>query len=385
MKPLEQILYNAATLLYEEELGLSSLECSEVHNCVFGLKFAGHILVFNIQATDMIWGNWNDEYFGISNHKAVDPEDAAETALFYSYTEHPLSEEVTQERRIKVQKKLNSLKDLTGRIARCAENRYEPEEGIQQTPPSEILHALRTGLEEAGTNRWTWFDGKIHITASKKKRVGLCRQDNVFDDSLGEILRTLGFKVKELKLHPKAKDAGHAQRARTSLLLNLRDQLNMELYVTRELELKQKKAEIKKNEDKARELEIKLCEVDIKILNIRGLTQEKINAELALDAKVNGRRRNSKENRFYPYVIVRMMPAVYRKLKFNTEDSHPLLRDECQRYAVIKGLDCCLVFASNRCIYYKADGKNCPSDAIPDGGLQLPMKLTEWIDVVGGR
>jgi hypothetical protein len=79
----------------------------------------------------------------------------------------------------------------------------------------------------------------------------------------------------------------------------------------------------------------------------------------------------------YPYIVVRLMPAVYNVIPQFSEMSLEDLVTEAKAISKKHNFRVCVVLGPKKSIYIEPDGRVEESDSIPSGGL--PVQIDEMI------
>lgn len=87
----------------------------------------------------------------------------------------------------------------------------------------------------------------------------------------------------------------------------------------------------------------------------------------------------------YPYVVIRLLPAVYRIVPVTRELAPGELQEEARRYASCTDVRCCVVLGERACVYVEPDGSSRGSAQLPEGGVRLSMAEEEWVAATAGE
>jgi len=72
-----------------------------------------------------------------------------------------------------------------------------------------------------------------------------------------------------------------------------------------------------------------------------------------------------------PYLVERLMPAVYRRVELPETDDESVLIEAANDRCVGSGRRVCLVFGPDRCLYLEPDGSWRWSGEAPSGGAVI--------------
>ncbi len=72
-----------------------------------------------------------------------------------------------------------------------------------------------------------------------------------------------------------------------------------------------------------------------------------------------------------PYLVERLMPAVYRRVELSEADDESVLIEEANERGISSGRRVCLVFGPDRCLYLEPDGSWEWSGDAPSGGAVI--------------
>ena len=72
-----------------------------------------------------------------------------------------------------------------------------------------------------------------------------------------------------------------------------------------------------------------------------------------------------------PYLVERLMPAVYRRVELPVADDESVLIEVANDRCISSGRRVCLVFGPDRCLYLEPDGSWKWSDDAPSGGVVI--------------
>jgi hypothetical protein len=86
---------------------------------------------------------------------------------------------------------------------------------------------------------------------------------------------------------------------------------------------------------------------------------------------------NAIHSQKYPYIVVRLMPAVYNVIPKFSEMSLEDLVSEAKAISKKHNYRTCVVLGPKRAVYIEPDGRVNESDSIPSGGL--PVQIDEMI------
>lgn len=77
------------------------------------------------------------------------------------------------------------------------------------------------------------------------------------------------------------------------------------------------------------------------------------------------------QQEIYPYMVVRLMPAVYQRVPLPKEMLPEDMQISVRRHCRETGLRCCLVMGPEASIYFEPDGSETGLDDIPRGGMEM--------------
>ena len=87
----------------------------------------------------------------------------------------------------------------------------------------------------------------------------------------------------------------------------------------------------------------------------------------------------------FPYLVIRLIPGIYRKVELDNEVPIGTHKEHIRRYTTRAGLRCCLAISRRRCIYFEADGSATGSRLIPSEGFVVETRYDEWLRMLALR
>jgi hypothetical protein len=92
------------------------------------------------------------------------------------------------------------LKNRPSKVCKLLDQYYTPPKDFISTPPSDILPIITKKSAYESGREWAWFDQTLFLTQSTRKRTGLMKSREVFDESVSGIFQTMKINVRNVAL-----------------------------------------------------------------------------------------------------------------------------------------------------------------------------------------